>query len=399
MCFDAMSGAQWFSTFDLRSSYHQVPLNPADADKTSFICRQGMFRFKTMPFGLCNAGATFQRLMDIVLSGISFDICLAYLDHIIVFSEDESSHIEMLRVVLTRLEQAGLKLKPSKCSLMQRSVSFLDHVVSASGIATDPQKIHDIVNWPVPQNVKEVRAFLGLCGYYRRYVERFAELARPLHALTEKNRRFEWTVQCQAAFDSLKTLLTSPPILAMPNDSDQFILDTDASNWAIGAVLSQRQDGVERVIAYASRKLSRSEANYCVTRRELLAIVYFVKYFRHYLLGRSIVIRTDHAALQWLRRTPEVVGQQARWIATMEEYDYVVQHRPGVRHSNADAMSRIPCLRSQCCDNSGDEYEVRKISTESPQGAEEQFQEFDILRAQDEDIEIAMVKKALQNPA
>jgi transposase InsO family protein len=399
MCFDAMSGAKWFSTFDLRSSYHQVPLDPADADKTSFICRQGMFRFKTMPFGLCNAGATFQRLMDIVLSGLSFDICLAYLDDIIVFSEDESSHVNRLRVVLSRLQQAGLKLKPSKCSLMQRSVLFLGHVISACGIATDPQKTHDIVNWPVPQNIKEVRAFLGLCGYYRRYVERFAELARPLHALTEKNHRFEWTTQCQTAFDSLKTALTSPPILAVPNDSDQFILDTDASNWAIGAVLSQIQGGGEKVIAYASRKLSRSEANYCVTRRELLAIVYFVKYFRHYLLGRPIVIRTDHAALQWLRRTPEVVGQQARWIATLEEYDYVVQHRPGARHANADAMSRLPCLRTQCCGDGVNRIEVGQISIENPDVIEEHSQEFDILRAQDEDIEIAMVKKTLQSSA
>ena len=360
MCLDAMAGAQWFSTFDLRSSYHQVPLKVSDADKTAFICREGVYRFKTMPFGLCNAGTTFQRLMDIVLSGFSFEICLAYLDDIIFFSKDEQSHVERLRLVFTRLQSAGLKLKPSKCHLLQRSVSFLGHVVSPEGIATNPQKIDVIISWPIPKDAKEVRAFLGICGYYRRYVEGFSAIAKPLHELTEKSRRFDWTSESQAAFDNLKGALTSPPILKMPNDTDEFVIDTDSSNWAIGAVLSQRQQGTERVIAYARQKLSKCEMNYCVTRRELLAIVYFLKYFRHYLLGRRFVVRTDHAALQWLRRAPEVFGQQARWMGEMEQYDFQIVHRPGLRHGNADAMSRIPCRTPDCCeDKNTAEYDVR----------------------------------------
>jgi hypothetical protein len=220
---------------------------------------------------------------------------LAYLDDIIVFSVDEESHIERLELVLSRLAEAGWKLKPSKCALMQRSVTFLGHVISSEG--TDPSKISAIVNWPTPRNVKKTRSFLGICSYCRRYVEGFASIAKAWYALTEKNCQFGWTAECRLAFEQLKLALTSPPILGMSNNTDRFILDTDASNWATGAVLLQNQNGTERVIAYASRKLSKAEVNYCVTRRELLAVVYFLKYFLHYLLGRQFVVRTDHAAL------------------------------------------------------------------------------------------------------
>ena len=196
--------------------------------------------------------------------------------------------------------------------------------------------------WPIPQSVHDVRSFLGLCSYYRKFVLNFAVIASPLHRLTEKYTQFVWTDVAQKAFDDLKTALTSPPILAMPTLTDKYVLDTDASDFCIGAVLSQVQDGEERVIAYASRTLSRPERNYCVTRRELLALVYFVKEFRCYLLGQRFLIRTDHAALQWLQKTPDPVGQQARWLNALSEYDFEIQHRPGKSHGNADAMSRRP---------------------------------------------------------
>ena len=356
MCLDAMHGASWFSTFDLRSSYHQVGVDEADRDKTSFICREGQFRFCTMPFGLCNAGATFQRLMDVVMSGLTFEVCLIYLDDVIVFSSTIGEHFVRLKLVLHRLQQAGLKLKPSKCHLLQKSVEFLGHVVSEGQIGVNPEKVQAVVDWPIPVSVKEVRGFVGLCSYYRRFVRNFGSIAAPLTALTEKNRIFRWTEECQTAFEVLKRLLTSAPLLAMPNDVDTFTLDTDASQCAIGGVLSQLQDDVERPIAYASRKLSKAEINYCVTRKELLAVVYFLKYFRHYLLGRRFKIRTDHAALQWLRRTPDPVGQQARWIGFMEDFNYEIIHRPGSRHGNADAMSRRPCRLKGCrCHSESDE--------------------------------------------
>ena len=347
-CLDAMSGAKWFSTFDLRSSYHQVGVHERDTDKTSFICREGQFRFRTMPFGLCNAGATFQRLMDVIMSGVAFEICLCYLVDIIVYSATLEEHFARLEKVLGRLQQAGLKLKPSKCSLLQKSVEFLGHVVTEGKIGVNPAKIRDVVEWPIPISVKEVRGFVGLCSYYRRFVKDFGKIATPLTSLSEKNRKFCWTSECQQAFETLKGLLTTAPLLAMPNDVDVFILDTDASQFAIGAVLSQVQKGVERPVAYASRKLSKAEINYCVTRKELLAVVNFLKYFHHYLLGRRFRVRTDHAALQWLRRIPEPVGQQVRWIGYMEEFDFEIVHRAGNRHGNADSMSRRPCRKKDC---------------------------------------------------
>ena len=346
-CLDAMGSATLFSTFDLRSSYHQVEVAPQDRDKTTFICPRGMYRYRTMPFGLCNAGATFQRLMDVVMSGLHLDVCLVYLDDIIIFSRTVEEHLERRLVrVLGRLRSAGLKLKPEKCSLFQRSVSFLGHVLSGEGIATDPEKIKTVTEWPVPTSVKEVRSFLGLAGYYRRFVKGYASVAAPLPALTKKDQPFVWTEETQRAFEMLRDALTLPPILAMPNDTGDFVLDTDASDQTIGAVLSQVQDGIERVIAYASRTLDKREVNYCITRKELLAIVYSLKYFKQYLMGRHFKIRTDHAPLTWLRHTPDPIGQQARWLEIMEEYDF--EHRPGVKHGNADAISRRPCRIASC---------------------------------------------------
>ena len=219
-------------------------------------------------------------------------------------------------------------------------------MVSDQGVETDPEKIKAVAEWPTPRSVADVRSYIGLCSYYRRFVKDFAAIAGPLHAMTGKNVRFHWTTACQEAFDELKRRLISSPILAMPQDEGQYRLDTDASNESIGAVLSQVQDGQEYVVAYASRLLTAPERNYCVTRRELLAIVYFIKQFRPYLLGKKFTIRTDHAALRWLRNMPEPIGQQARWLELLEEYEFDIEHRPGKKHANADAMSRRPC--KQC---------------------------------------------------
>jgi transposase InsO family protein len=348
-CLDALSGARWFSTFDLRSGYHQVRMNDTDKDKTAFVTREGTFRFRVMPFGLCNAGATFQRLMDIIMSGLNFEICLVYLDDIVLFSSSIDQHMERLRLLLARLRAANLKLKPSKCQILRRQVEFLGHVVSGDGIATAPSKIQAVADWPTPTSVKEVRSFVGLASYYRRFVKGFADIAAPLHALTGKNQEFSWNDRCDVAFDTLKRALIETPVLAMPVDGEPYLLDTDASNHGIGAVLSQRQQGVGRPVAYASRTYNKPEKNYCVTRKELLAVVFYLKHFKQYLLGRPFVVRTDHAALQWLRKTPDVIGQQSRWLETMEEFQFTVEHRPGARHQNADALSRRPCIKRGCC--------------------------------------------------
>ena len=347
-CLDAMNGSKWFSTFDLRSAYHQVMINPDDKEKTNFICHRGSFQFRTMPFGLCNAGATFQRLMDVVLNGLSLQICLAYLDDVVVYSRDIDEHFVRLKQVFERLYAAGLKLKPSKCNVLQRQVTFLGHVMSADGIATDPQKIQAVAEWPVPTSIREVRAFVGLASYYRRFVKGFAEIATPLHSLTKKNAKFVWETEHQEAFERLKRALTEAPVLVTPDDEHQYVLATDASNHAMGAVLSMVVDGEERVVAYASRTFSRCQRNYCVTRRELLAVVTFLKLFKQYLLGRHFVVKTDHSALQWFRRSKEPVGQPGRWLEVMEEYDFDIEFCPGSKNGNADALSRRPCGRATC---------------------------------------------------
>ena len=381
-CINAMNGSCWFSTFDLRSGFHQVALSKDDADKTAFITRRGMFRFKTMPFGLCNAVATFQRLMDLALTGLNYDICLAYLDDIILHSKTLEEHLQRLEVLLQRLQEVNLKLKPSKCSLMQKSVVFLGHVISSEGVATDPEKIKLVAEWPTPTNMKQLRSWIGLTGYYRKFVKGYSHIAGPLNRLMKKDQPFNWTEDCQKAFDDLKAALTSPPVLALPNDEDTFILDTDAAQSSIGAVLSQLQNGEERVVAYAGRTLNRNEENYCITRKELLAIVHFTKLFRQYLLGREFRIRTDHAALSWLQKTPEPIGQNARWLEQLGEYNFTICHRKGASHSNADALSRHPCLRKPSCTACHPDVEQKKCSAVTTrrhhqQNVEENFETVD----------------------
>ena len=353
-CLDTLSGAVWYSTFDLRSGFHQVRVHPRDINKTTFTCHRGTFRFPRMPFGLCNTPATFQRLMDTVLMGLDFDICLAYLDDIFVFSRDLESHMQRLETLFQRLREANLKLKPSKCCILQKRVTFLGFTVSGDGVATDPSKIEAVRDWPTPTNLRQCRAFVGLCQYYRRFVPNFSAIAAPLHALTKKGANFVWSVECQAAFEQLKAALVGADVLALPNDEDPYILDCDASDRAMGAVLSQVQNGEERPICYASQLFDKHQQNYNVTRKELLALITFVKKFRQYLLGHPFVVRTDHAALQWLKRTPEPIGQQARWLEILEEFDYRVEHRRGTLHTNADSLSRrISASHTQPSANTG----------------------------------------------
>lgn len=340
---DTLGGCRLFSTLDLKSGYWQVGMAPEDKEKTAFSIGTGLWQFTVMPFGLCNAPATFERLMESVLRGLSLDICLVYLDDIIVLGRSFAHQLKNLELVFERLRAANLKLNPKKCNLFRKRVNYLGHVVSDEGISVDPEKTRAICEWPVPRNKHEVRSFLGLCTYYRRYVKGFANVAKPLTRLTEEKRIFEWNSDCQDAFEELKKTLVSAPILGYPRTEGKFILDTDASNTAIGGVLSQLQDGEERVIAYFSKVLSKPERNYCVTRRELLAVVKSIEHFHKYLYGRHFLLRTDHAALMWLLRFKSPEGQVARWIERLQEYDYESVHRSGTTHRNADALSRRPC--------------------------------------------------------
>ena len=296
-----------------------------------------------MPFGLVGAPTTFERLMEHVLRGLQWEECLVYMDDIIIPRSSVEQSLERLSHVLVRLRDVNLKLKPSKCSLFRRSVIFLEHVVSQSGISTDPVKIEAVRDWPIPASAKQVRSFLGLHTYYRKFIHCFADIARPLHKLTEKDSTFNWTPECHEAFQELKTALTSAPILAYPRPEGQFTFDTDTSEVAIGAVLSQLQDDKQKVIGYFSKALLKPEQANSTTTKELLAVVLSLKHFQPYVYGWTTVLRTDNAAVSWMRSLKNPTGQVARWLQDLGECDLVVTHRPGRIHNNADALSRRPC--------------------------------------------------------
>ena len=359
---DTLAGSKWFTTLDLLSGYWQVEVSPEDREKTAFCTHEGLFEFRVMPFGLCNAPATFQRLMDSVLAGLQWSTCLVYIDDIVIPGKTFQAHLTHLRAVFDRLSEAGLKLKPRKCHFCLQEVKFLGHIVSSDGIRTDPSKTEKVAAWPTPTCSRDVQKFLGLASYYRRFVKDFATIAKPLYRLTEKNATFVWDDEAQSAFSNLRQRLVTAPTLAFPNYDLPFVLDTDASDVGIGAVLSQRQkDGSEHVVAYASRTLSRPERRYCVTRRELLAVVTFVQHFRPYLLGQEFILRTDHGSLMWLTNFKEPEGQLARWLECLQEFNFETVHRPGKKHGNADALSRRPC--SQCGRDETDQAGYRTIST------------------------------------
>lgn len=347
---DSLDGAKYFCTLDLASGYWQVPLDDDAKAKSAFVVPGGLYEFQVMPFGLCNAPSTFERLMENILVGLQWKILLVYLDDVIVFGSTIPEMIARLEMVLQRLRNANLKLKPKKCNLFQKEVLYLGHVVSAEGVKTDPTKVEAVKSWPTPSNPTEVRSFLGLASYYRRFVQKFSDVVKPLTNLTKKDQPFIWTGECEEAFAAMKESLTTAPILAYPRLEVGFILDTDASNFALGAVLSQEQEGRERVIAYASRTLNKAEQNYCVTRRELLAIVVFLKHFRHYLYGQQVRVRTDHGALRWLLQFKNPEGQLARWLEVISQYRLTLEHRAGRIHSNADGLSRRPCVNCRQCE-------------------------------------------------
>ena len=343
---DRLAGSTIFSTLDLQSGYWQLPVSTTDQEKTAFSPGPGMglYQFRRMPFGLSGAPSSFQRLMDKVLRGLPY--VTIYLDDILIHSTTEQVHGQHLREVFQHLTNAGLTLRGRKCHIGLTNVSYLGHVFSATGMSPDPKKVQAVKEWPVPINATEVRQFLGLASYYRRYIQQFSDIAAPLNALTQKGAEFSWTQACGNAFEALKQHLVDAPVLSYPrfgSEASTFVLQTDASAVGLGAVLEQ--DG--HVIAYTSRSLTAPECQYSVIQRECLAVVHALKQLRHYLLGRRFRIITDHAPLQWLS-AQKMEGMLCRWALALQEYDFDIVHRKGALHSNADALSRIPTCTSPC---------------------------------------------------
>ncbi len=338
-CIDALDGNVWFSKLDANSAYWQIPLAPESKEKTAFRTRQGLFQFNKLPFGLSNAPSTFCRAMNLVLRGMNWKTVLSFLDDICVLGRSSADHIKNLREVFQRFREFGLKLKPEKCELFQEEIEFLGRKVNAQGMTLTDHSISVIRGWKEPSSVKEVQQFLGLANYHRNFIKNFSQKAEPLNRLLKK-KSFFWGEEQAQAFRQLQEELLSPGVLSIPNPDDKFILDTDACDTAIGAELIQVQGGVEKVIAYGSFALSQAQQKYCTTRKELLAVVRFTNHFRHYLLGRQFLVRTDHNSLTWLMNFRHVEGQLARWLEELQRFSMEIQHRPGIKHGNADALSR-----------------------------------------------------------
>jgi hypothetical protein len=346
---DRLGQAEFISTIDLAKGYYQVPVRKEDQDKTAFISPFGKYRFTRMPFGLKGAPTTFQRLMDSILDGLQ-DSTSAYIDDIVIRSVDWKSHCEHLIEVLSRLRRDGLTAKPRKCQLGMRTCGLLGHVVGKGQVAPEDAKVVAIRDFQRPLTKADVRAFLGLAGYYRRFIPNFSGTAAPLSDLTRAvaPSTVIWSSTCEEAFQKLKTALSVGPVLTSPDYSRQFVLQTDASERGVGAVLSHWDDqGVDRPVAYYSRKLLPRESRYATIEKECLAIVAGLKHFEPYLLGRSFVIQTDHRALQYLQSMRSTNQRLMRWALLLQQFQFTVTYRPGTANNNADGLSR-QAWESQC---------------------------------------------------
>ena len=267
--------------------------------------------------------------MEETTHGLSYEVALVYLDDKIIFGRSFEEHLNRLDLVLGRLKDAGLKIKGSKCRIFHEKINFLGHIVSNQGVEVDPEKLAAVTKMKSPQTVRELRAILGLVGFYRRFIQDFGKIAEPLYKLLNKKERFSWSKDCESAVVQLKQALEKAPILGYPNDTDPYTLTTDASLFGIGAIISQREQWGERVIAYASKTLSKKQRNFSATKRELFAIVYFTQHFRNYLLGQKFIIVTDHRALTWLYSFKDQGGLLARWIEKLVQFDFEIKHEAG----------------------------------------------------------------------
>ena len=353
----AMKEARYFTTLDLLSGYWQIPLTEESKAKTAFITSQGLYQFKVMPFGLTNAPATFQRMMDVVLAGLKWQCCLVYLDDVIIFSPTFEQHMQDLEKCFERLAETGLVLSPEKTHICRQEVHYLGHVLSATGLATDPRKAEAVRDFPVPTNPTDVKSFLGLAGYYRRFIIHFSARSTPLTELTKDDIPFVWSDACQKAFDDIKQALISAPILRHPDFGRPFLLDTDACKYGLGAILMQvdTDSGAEYVVCYASRKLNPAEQKWNTTEQEALAIIWAIEHFRSYLLGTPFIVRSDHSSLQWLYKAKH--GRLARWALRVQEFSFEIHHRAGKKNPHADALSRSPV---------GDMLSVETMDQETP---------------------------------
>lgn len=351
---DRLQGATVFSKIDMASGYHQVAIEEEDKHKTAFVTKFGAFEWNVLPFGLCNGPGMFMRMMNRILPHTMRKYVVVNLDDILIFSKSKDEHEEHLQQVLQLLDKEKLKLKASKCSFFQKGVDFVGFWVDHEGVHTEANKVQAVKDWPQPTTVKDIKGFLGLTGFYRKFIEKYAHIAVPLYNLSTlpKKTMIRWDTTCQHAFDELKRKITSAPVLGVPTKDGVFTLRTDASKFAMGAVLTQEQqqlveaDGVkqqltvDRVIGYFSRKMRPVEGRYPTYNRELLALKEGILHFQYYLYGNHFTAFTDHASLQHILRQRRLTSRQMSLLDTIQHFDYDIRYWPGARNQVADALSR-----------------------------------------------------------
>ena len=348
--------AKYFTSLDLKSGYWQVLMNESDKEKTAFACHRGLFEFNVMPFGLSNAPAVFQELMSVVLQGLG-DFAIAYLDDILVFSPTLEDHLQHLDTIFDRLRKHDLKLKLKKCNFLESETNYLGFIIGKDGIKPDPKKVEAIRSLPIPTCVREVRSFIGLSSYYRRFIPNFSEIAEPIIALTKKHAHYKWSAKHDEAFQYLKDSLSVVPLLAYPDTNKPYTLYTDASGTCIGACLTQSCDVAEDIIPnvsnekpiyYLSHKLSKTQCKWSTVEKEAYAIHFALQKLDHYLHGAQFVIKTDHKPLKYLLESPMQNKKIQLWALSMAGYNCTIEYIAGTTNTCADLLSRRPDEPGHC---------------------------------------------------
>nr|CAE04051.2 OSJNBb0062B06.9 [Oryza sativa Japonica Group] len=334
--FDQLKGARVFSKIDLRSGYHQLKIRSEDIPKTAFSTRYGLYEFTVMSFGLTNAPAFFMNLMNKIFMEYLDQFVVVFIDDILIYSKNEEEHAEHLRLIMEKLRDHQLFAKFSKCEFWLDRVAFLGHVISSNGVEVDPSKVEAVLAWNPPKNVSEIRSFLGLAGYYRRFIEGLSKLARPMIELLKKEKKFEWSAACEDGFQEMKKRLTTAPVLTLPDIRKDFEIFCDASRQGLECVLMQER----KVVAYASRQLRPHEVNYPTHDLELAAVVHALKIWRHYLIGNRCEVYTDHKSLKYIFTQTELNMRQRRWLELIKDYDLGIHYHSGKANVVADALSR-----------------------------------------------------------